>query len=324
MQFRTEVKFDTESLSLEFPDGILSMGSCFSENIGERMKSSRMNIVVNPFGILYNPASIENALLRLIKKESYNNEGLTEIRRRYYSFDHHGNFSDESAQAALEKMNKSLEKASEHLRKAKVLIITFGTAYCYVHKELNKVVANCHKLPDDTFKRIRLTSEEIVRNYSIVFEAIKKINPTIKVCLTISPIRHWRDGAVENNRSKAVLIIAVAELTKLLNEYVTYFPSYEYLMDELRDYRFYASDMLHPNELALDFVIEKFKMTHLTAQCRKVVENINKLNRARQHRPLFPKSAEYEKFKEGQRKNIKQLKKQFPFLELEEDYQFFR
>ncbi len=324
MQFRTEVKYNTEGLALEFPDKLLSIGSCFSQNIGERMQSSRMDIVVNPFGILYNPASIENALLKLLKKEAYTEEDLTNIRGRYYSFDHHGSFSDENIEDALERLNDSLIKASEQLRNAKVLIITFGTAYCYIHKELNKVVANCHKLPDATFKRVKLTSEEIVRNYSIVLEAIKKINPAIKICLTISPIRHWKDGAVENNRSKAVLIGAVEELTNSLSDYVTYFPAYEYLMDELRDYRFYAADMLHPNDLAFEFVSEKFKQKHFTKDCQKVVENIRKLNQAKQHRPLFPKSAEYEKFKEGQRTNIKQLKKQFPFLELEEDYQFFR
>ncbi|MEN9444997.1 MAG: hypothetical protein RIS47_1888, partial [Bacteroidota bacterium] len=249
MEFRTTLNPSEFAQTIGYQSNTLLLGSCFTENIGRKLKEHSYNCLINPCGILYNPMSVANTLDILRQKQHISSADLFDYNAQWHSFAFHSRYSASTAADATQKMNKSIEQGHQYLYNTQHLIITWGTAWCYKHIETNQVVANNHKLPDSKFQRIFLQPEEIVATYKPLIKALREINPEIHIILTISPIRHLKDGHHGNQLSKSSLLLAANEIQQQFPS-IDYFPAYEIQLDDLRDYRFYAADMLHPNELA--------------------------------------------------------------------------
>lgn len=307
MEFRTVVDIGPLAEKLDYDSRILMLGSCFAENIGEKLKYYRFATELNPCGIVYNPMSVANVLKLIAEDYRFQEEDLWENAGKWVSLYHHGSFSSEDKQVCLSRINGRLKKAAEGLRHARLLLITFGTSWVYRHKASDSIVANCHRFPSADFERYRLSPGEIVREYKALIARLREICPHLKVVFTVSPIRHWKDGAHGNQLSKAVLLLAVEELVQQIPE-VYYFPSYEIVMDELRDYRFYGEDMLHLSSQAVEYIWERFRDTWISPSVEALMKRIDKLNKKLAHRPFAPQSEEYEIFRQQIRQEIEALK----------------
>ena len=258
--FRTIVEVPEAPFKTGYGKNNLFMGSCFTESIGRKMAGLKFTVELNPFGILYNPVSVANGLRILLEKRAFTTHDLFLYNGLWHSFYHHSRFSFTKPDKALDEINRRIESASLFLKKTDFLFITFGTSRVYEWKETGKVVSNCHKMPASLFREFRLPVVEIVEIYRDLLSDIWEINPEMKVVFTVSPVRHRKDGPVENQRSKATLLLAIDRLTEGFgNDRCFYFPSYEIMMDELRDYRFYADDMVHISDMAVNYIYEKFE-----------------------------------------------------------------
>lgn len=324
MSFFTEIAIPEFPWKIDYSKNILFFGSCFSENIGQKMADLKFNVDMNPFGILYNPESIANSLKILLEKREFNENDLFQDQGLWNSFYHHSRFSDVEKDVALEKINSRISSSSEFLKKADFLIITFGTAWVYELKRTGKIVSNCHKVPASEFKRYRLGVSEITETYRELLEEIWKINPGLKVIFTVSPIRHWKDGAVENQVSKATLLLAVDRLKNGFGEKIcSYFPAYELMMDELRDYRFYAEDMLHLSPVAVDYIFDRFCSSIISKESMNISKKVMKIRKAIQHRPVNAKSTEYQKFLISNLDEINNLTSDFPEIDFSAEKSHF-
>ncbi|MDR2765178.1 MAG: GSCFA domain-containing protein [Tannerella sp.] len=295
------------------------LGSCFAENIGKRLTDGKFNVDVNPFGILYNPASTAEAIKRLLQPEVWSEKDLFFHEGLYHSWAHHSRFSAVTPAQSLHKINERLRAAAEHLRQTDWLLVTFGTAYVYRLKETGQVVANCHKLPDRMFVRERLSVSQIVETWEELLARLWRIRPAMKMLFTVSPVRHWKDGAHENQLSKSILLLAIEQLQAQHPQQVLYFPAYELMMDELRDYRFYAEDMLHPSEVAVQYLWERFAETWLDAAARETLEKVREIQQALNHRPLNPQNELYKQFLSQTLLKIERLCAKNPYLCLENE-----
>ena len=300
------------------------MGSCFTENVGNRMAMLKYNVDINPFGILYNPISVASGLRILLQKKEFTTADLIERDGLWHSFYHHGRFSSHTKDEALANINSRIKSSSEFLKEADFLFITFGTAWVYKYRKTTQFVSNCHKIPAVEFDRVRLSVDEIVREYKALFKEIGKINPSLKIVFTVSPIRHWKDGAIENQRSKAVLILAIDELVRDFgNDFCACFPAYEIVMDELRDYRFYAEDMIHLTEFSVNHIWERFGESLIDSGSTEISKRVNKIVQAFNHKPLHPNSIEYSKFLANIIKQADQFSIEFPYIDISKELNFF-
>ena len=253
MEFRTKIQIPISPFFINHSDRILMLGSCFTENIGHRLSYFGFNVHCNPFGILYNPISIFNVIKRIAHEEYFTENDLYRHQDLFVSFEHHGKFSNTQVNVVLDAINNEIKLARQQLKGAKWLILTLGSSSVYRHIKQDKIVANCHKIPNIEFEKNVLTIDAIKSAFNSIQHLVKDIN----IVFTVSPVRHWRDGAIENLRSKSILIECIHQLISE-NRNCFYFPSYEIMMDELRDYRFYAEDMLHPNEIAIKYIWKQF------------------------------------------------------------------
>lgn len=263
---------------------ILLLGSCFSEHIGNKLAYHKFNVHSNPFGIVFNPLSIAGSLKRIITKNYFEPSEVFERNGAWFSFDAHSSITSGSRDALLSQLNQCIDEWYNYLKQTEYLIITFGSAYYYKYMQDNKIVANCHKIPQALFSRHKAEVEEIVDAYDEMNVELKKINPLLKIIYTVSPVKHLKDGVVENNLSKATLLLATNGLMQKTGG--TYFPSYELVTDDLRDYRFYETDMAHPNQIAIDYVWQKFSETYFSDHTKKLNNNVSEVLKAMQHRPL--------------------------------------
>ncbi|HZL10997.1 MAG TPA: GSCFA domain-containing protein [Prolixibacteraceae bacterium] len=315
MSFFTEIKIPEFSLKMDYSKSMMFFGSCFSESIGQKMLDLKFKVDMNPFGILYNPESIANSLKIILKKQVFTDDDLFYDQGLWNSFSHHSRFSDVNREVALEKINSRILLSHEFLQKADFLVITFGTAWVYELKKTGRIVSNCHKVPAAEFKRFRLGVYEITEAYRELLNELWKFNPNLKVVFTVSPIRHWKDGAVENQVSKATLLLAIDRLISGFGgQNCSYFPSYELMMDELRDYRFYAEDMLHLSPVATNYIFERFSKVMISKESLTVSKNVVKIRKAVLHRPVNSISVEYEKFLLLNLEEISKLILTFPYL----------
>ena len=289
MELQTIVNLEKPPFRLDYQSLIMMVGSCFVENVGEKLEYFRFHTDVNPCGIVYNPVSAAQTLRLLMERRQFVAEDLWHHGGLWGSFLHHGRFSDADCGACLEKINKRIQLSSEHLKHTDLLVITWGTSWVYEYLQTGQVVSNCHKFPAADFRRYRLKVEEIVDIYRELIQRLKAYNPSLNILFTVSPIRHWKDGAHGNQLSKAVLHLAIDELVNTF-DFVDYFPSYEIVMDELRDYRFYTSDMLHVSPQGVDYIWEKFCSVYFDAPTLEVMHKVDKLNRTLKHRPSDPGS----------------------------------
>ncbi len=269
---------------IDYNRPLLLIGSCFTENIGERLKRDLFDVVVNPTGTLYNPLSIADAIDSLIDEREFDNGDLFNHEGLWRSFSHHSAFASSDPVKALNKMNRSREVGSEKLRNAGTLIVTWGSSTAYCLRATEKIVANCHKLPAAQFEVIAVETAEIVVRWERTLAKLSALNPKLKVIFTVSPIRHKAYGLAGNTLNKARLIDAAHQLCQ--SHGAIYFPSYEIMLDDLRDYRFYAADMIHPSDVACDYIYEIFTRSFLSEETIVLAERSRRLSRRLSHRPL--------------------------------------
>lgn len=307
---------------------IMMLGSCFTENIGSLLMQHKFNVLKNPNGILYNPVSISECIINCIENKQYIQEDLFQLNEVWYSWQHHSRYSDVNVNEALQKINNSTTAANEYLKTADVLIITLGTSYVSLLTEnantLQKgiVAANNHKAPSDWFERRLLKPEQVVMVLGTMLDRLGSFNKNIKVVFTISPVRHIKEGIIENNRSKAILIHSLQILCEKL-EKLYYFPAYELVIDVLRDYRFYNEDLVHPSEFATKFVFEEFLNSCADNKTRDLVNVIKKINTAFQHKPFHTKTKAHTEFLKNQLKEVCLLQEKHPYLNFKKEIEYF-
>jgi hypothetical protein len=296
-KFHTVVDIPEFSFKTGYSKANMFVGSCFTENIGNKMAGLKYNVDINPFGILYNPFSVANGLEILLQNKEFKKEDLVQADGLFHSFFHHGRFSSVSHHESLEKINTRIKVSSDYLKSTDFLFITFGTSWVYKFKKTDSFVSNCHKIPAKEFERERLSVNDIVTKYKPLLTGLKKQNPKIKIVFTVSPVRHWKDGAVENQRSKAVLLLAIDEFMQEFGEdFCNYFPAYEIVMDELRDYRYYAEDMIHISQVAVDYIWQRFEESLIEKESRDISKKAENISKAFNHKPFNKNTVEHLKF----------------------------
>ncbi|MDR1380641.1 MAG: GSCFA domain-containing protein [Tannerella sp.] len=314
MNYCTYVKIPEAPFGISYRDNILSVGSCFADNMGGRMSECGFNVAVNPFGVLYNPLSVASACRRMLNPVPFTEDDLFFHNGLYHSFAHHGRFSDVSAGKCLSGINGALEHAAMHLRLSSRLTVTFGTAYAYRHKSGAFAVANCHKLPETDFVRERLTVNRIADEWSALLNELWRANPLLKVIFTVSPVRHGKDGAHLNQVSKSTLLLAEQALTEQFPGRTAYFPAYELMMDELRDYRFYAEDMIHPSPPAIDYIWERFCDTYMDRETLSCMRDVAAIRKNLNHKPMTPDREACKRFLMQTLLKIRQLRDKNPYI----------
>lgn len=323
MDFHTRTDIQPLTPGLRHSDKLLLMGSCFAEHIGARLERMKFRIITNPYGVLYNPLSIAEGLTRLIDHRLFTEEELYEFPDGgWNTWLHHSRYSHLDKQTALATINSHLEDASHRLAEADVLIITLGTAWVYRLADTNEIVGNCHKVPERRFVRQRLQVQEIVDALAKIICQTSKINSRVRVLLTVSPVRHLKDGLHGNQLSKATLQLAVDEVCRMYPDQCHYFPAYEIVMDELRDYRFYAEDMAHPSQQAIEYVWERFVEYCIDNEAKKFMAQWEKIARAMEHRSFQPQSIQRKQFLEQTISRIEALKEQYPYLDVDKDIKY--
>ena len=312
MEFTTPVQIPPSTIRIGYEHRTIILGSCFAEAIGQRLSDLLFPVDLNPFGILYNPDSIAAAIRRLMDGNLFTADELTRYDDLYHSLLHHGSFSAPTADECLERINARLSAGAEFLAAADRIIVTFGTSYVYRWKGTGAVVGNCHKMPDSYFRRERLSVDKVVHRWNLLLDSMVCRRPEVKWIFTVSPVRHLRDGAHENNLSKSVLHLIIEKLISLYPTIANYFPAYELMMDELRDYRFYAEDMCHPSPVAIHYISDRFESTYMDAKTRAWLRRAEALHRDLQHRPIRPDSEAYRRFLVQTKLKLKQLRAELP------------
>lgn len=302
MKFRTEIEVTPLPRKIEYGHKIASIGSCFADNIARLLREAKFNITPSPTGILFNPASIATAIGDMRSHSEVSSEELIELNGRYVSYDFHSSLSGATPQEAQGIMQEARERGAKALAAADHLIVTLGTAWVYSHNNSGRIVANCHKQPAHLFTRRLLNVEEIVAHLSDIVP-----NTSAQVILTVSPIRHIGDGLVDNSLSKALLRVAIDEVCRKYDNAI-YFPAYEIVMDDLRDYRFYADDLLHPSTTAIRYIADKFFGAALSADTKELMTKVERIVQAANHRPTNPASEQHKEFCRKQLKSIAELK----------------
>lgn len=282
MLFRTNIPAPQFPFKIGFDDRIMLLGSCFSDNIGSYFDRHRFQVCSNPFGVLFNPVSIDHSLRILMDPETFDKDRyFYRNRDLWVSFAHHGRFSRENFEVFEKNIDDQLAYAADFLTRTDYLFVTFGTAFCYKFIPRDLIVSNCHKIPNFKFDRIRLDVKKIVSLWNATLQKLKEMRPDMKIIFTVSPVRHAGEGMHENTLSKSVLLLAVEKLVD--NETTFYFPAYEYLIDDLRDYRFYAKDLCHPNDLAVEYLEEKVSESFFTVETQDKVRLIRQENKFLNH-----------------------------------------
>jgi hypothetical protein len=308
MKWVTSVDIAPSDKKICYSDKVLLLGSCFADNIGVKFGQYYFQTTVNPFGTLYNPASIANAIAqgqsRVQKVSPVYHDGM------WHSFSHHGSFSCVGKEQLLNVCERSRRELQYALQQATIMIITFGTAWVYEYE--GQVVANCHKMPANRFVRRRLTVDEIVEMWKPLLDSM----PDKHWIFTVSPIRHVKDGLHDNQLSKAILLQAIEQLGQLpiANSQLSYFPSYEIMIDELRDYRFYSEDMVHPSPVAVDYIWQRFVDTYMSKDTQTEMCTLHQLWRDRHHRFLHPDSEDAKRFADGVLQRLKAIQKRYEWI----------
>ncbi len=321
MEFRTKTPIKEAEPKIDYESKIFLIGSCFVENIGKKLDFYKLQTLQNPFGILFHPLAIAKFFRKLKEEAIYTEKDIFQHQERWHCFDANSSLSNPDAEVLLKNLNSALQKAREFLPESSHLVITLGTAWSYYHLESGQSVANCHKVPQKSFRKELQSTEEIERALNEIVKVVHQINSDAAVIFTVSPVRHIKDGFVENQRSKAHLITAVHNILEnrksisSLGVRGLYFPSYELMMDELRDYRFYGEDMLHPSQTAINYIWKRFKEAWFSEASLLVLNEVENIQKGLAHRPFNPDSEAHLRFLEKLKSQISALKKQYPHLE---------
>lgn len=312
MVFRTELFYKPNSIKLDYSSNVFTIGSCFVTEIAEKLSRYKFSVLHNPFGILFHPLAIENALMRIYSNEEYQPAEIYKHEELYLSWDHHSSFNNVSSEKILSQINKNIQKANHFLQNTDLVIITLGTSYVYKLKQFDLVVANCHKIPNSQFSKILLAEHQIKTSLKNIIEMLKDLGKKgMKIIFTLSPVRHISDGIIENNLSKSRLLCAIHSVVETY-ENCEYFPSYEFLLDDLRDYRFYKEDLIHPNKFAIEYIWNKFKEAYISEEVLPLMKKVEKIIQAFKHKPFNPHTIAYKKFLYSILKDIQEVEELLP------------
>lgn len=313
---KLQTKFDVKpqgTRQIGYSSKILALGSCFVENIGEKLSYFKFTMLQNPFGILFHPISIEKFIKKTTKQIFFTKDDLFFINEQWHCFDAHSRLSHVDKLMALNQLNIAIEAANSFLKNTSHLIITLGTARVYRYKKSGKIVANCHKVPQNNFTKELLSVEQVSSSLQNIIKMVRAINPNLTFIFTVSPVRHLRDGFIENTRSKSHLLSALHQVIEK-EAYAFYFPSYEIMMDELRDYRFYAEDMVHPSPIAINYVWEKFKKAWIDKNYFTIMDEVDTIQKGLAHRPIHPEGKQHLAFKEKLLQKMENLTQKVPAI----------
>ncbi|WP_034045748.1 GSCFA domain-containing protein [Wocania ichthyoenteri] len=318
MKLQTQILIEKQSNNqIDYNSNVLLLGSCFSENIGEKLNYFKFQNSQNPFGILFHSKAIETLFTSAIDKKEYSEDDVFFQNEQWHCFDAHSRLSNTSKEDLLADLNLAIKSINKQISKSTHIIITLGTAWVYNHIETNKIVANCHKVPQKQFKKELMPVDAVFESLKNLLELIKSVNTDVSIIFTVSPVRHIKDGFVENTQSKAHLISAIHKLLSSQMQFInlSYFPSYEIMMDELRDYRFYNEDMLHPNSMAIHYIWEKFQEVWISKEASKTMRDVDTIQKGLQHKPFNPNSEAHTKFLQSLESKKEFLQREFPFIE---------
>lgn len=312
----TPISISKSNFPIDYQSKMILMGSCFAENIGNKFQYFKFNTLVNPFGIIFNSVSIEKMIERVVLQKTFSKEDIFYHNERWHSYEVHSDCSTDDPEALLNNLNQLLSETKKQLQEATHFIITYGTSWVYRNIETNAIVANCHKVPQKQFTKELLSIDRIQKSIQNTISLIATLNPKCNFIFTVSPVRHLKDGFVENQVSKAHLIAAIYDnlKTEHLELNTDYFPSYEIMMDELRDYRFYADDMIHPSPMAIDYIWERFTATQIEANAITTMELVQTIQKGLAHRPFNPNSESHQKFEANLKEKIATLEAQYSFM----------
>jgi len=295
MKLQTQINIPGQEPKIGYDSKLVLLGSCFSENMGAKLSYFKFQHLQNPFGILFHPFAIEKLIQKAVNQYVYTEEDLVFHNEQWHCFDAHSRLSSSHKKDLLQQLNDSLKQTFDWLKEASHVIFTYGTSWIYQYKSTGNYVANCHKIPQREFDKKLISADEIQESIQNTLQLLQQINPSIHCIFTISPVRHLKDGFIENQQSKAALITAVHQSISSVKQ-SAYFPSYELMMDELRDYRFYDLDMLHPNTLASDYIWQRFVKTWVDSSALPVMKKVESLQRNLEHKSFNPRSEAHQKF----------------------------
>ena len=315
MNFTTKIAIQKSIHLIDYQSKIVSLGSCFAVNMAEKLDYFKFENTCNPFGIIFNPVSIEKLVYRIVHQLNYTENDIFFNNECWHCYEAHSELSNSNKAAFLNGLNRIIELGSTQMSVTTHFIITLGTAWVYRNIETNEIVANCHKVSQKQFKKELLSVEIIEKSIQNIITLIHKVNPNAIFIFTVSPVRHIKDGFVENQVSKAHLITAIHQIINYPLSTINYFPSYEIMMDELRDYRFYAEDMLHPSQVAIDYIWERFKETSISETVFYIIDEVETIQKGLAHRPFNPNSESHQQFLSKLRDKIAPIQKRFPGIE---------
>lgn len=319
MEFRTTIKTREHPGLLQHSDTVLLLGSCFSDNVGAKMRAAMMRAEVNPVGTLYNPMSIADTVRRLLACEPVAGMDLFQQGGVWNSFAFHSRYSLPGKDATLQLMNRRVEQGHEWLLHCRLLVVTLGSAMVYRHRDSGRVVANCHKVPQHEFERSMAPAADMSRELLAMCRAVHEANPRAHILFTVSPIRHIADGLEVNSLSKARLRVAVDDVVSACAGWTGYFPAFELVNDDLRDYRFYAPDMVHPSEVAVEYIWQTFQATYLDDRSAQAVARCERVSKRLQHRPITAGGEAQKRFLADTRHVVRNLVKEYPYLQSHPD-----
>ncbi|AWI24573.1 GSCFA domain-containing protein [Flavobacterium pallidum] len=319
MQFRTEIPIAESSHKLDYKSSIVSLGSCFAESMAEKFGYYQFRNTVNPFGIIFQPLALAKIIRFAAVQKKFTEADVFHSNDTWHCFDAHSALSNVYRDDLIDSLNASTAQLYRGLENATHLIVTLGTAWVYKHDQTNEYVANCHKVPQRYFSKQLLSVDAIADSLKQLINSVYAINPDCHIIFTVSPVRHIKDGFVENQQSKANLISALHNT--LASSDAAYFPSYEIMMDELRDYRFYAEDMLHPNQTAVDYIWQRFVDTHIKESAYAVMNKVGSIQKSLAHRPFNPDTSQHLAFQEKLQEQVAKLQSRFPHMVFSQESQ---
>ncbi|MEH6682249.1 MAG: GSCFA domain-containing protein [Sediminicola sp.] len=314
MKLQTLIPLVKASMPIDYNSDVLLLGSCFAENIGEKFKYFKFCSLVNPFGILFHPLALEEVLVRSVEQKPYTETDIFSVNGSWQCFDAHSSLGGVSKEKVLDNLNQGSALIRTHLKTASHIVITLGTAWAYRYKETQRLVANCHKMPQAAFQKELLSVEALTLSLERLVKLVTGVNPGVSLVFTISPVRHLKDGFVENQVGKSHLITALHQLLETHPD-TAYFPAYELMMDELRDYRFYADDMVHPNALAIEYIWEKFREMWISGDVAPLMDKVEEVQKGLLHRPFQPASEGHQVFLRSLERKISYLKEKCPHMQ---------
>lgn len=314
MKLQTKISLNKEKNQIDYDSKVLLLGSCFAENIGAKFDFYKFKNLQNPFGIIFHPVGIEKLIDRAISGKEFEKSDLFFHNSLWLTFEVHSKLSRPEQDELRSLLNDKLSDLKEYLTTATHVIITLGTAWVYEHRSSNTIVSNCHKIPQKEFLKKLLSVGQVNDSMNRIVTKIQSVNPNATIISTISPVRHLRDGFVDNTRSKAHLFAGLHQCVDR-HDCVFYFPAYELMFDELRDYRFYMEDMIHPNKTAIEIIWERFRDTWIASETIEIQKEIEDLQKMRQHKPFNPSSEAYREFNKTLDSRLERLQKKYPFLD---------